>query len=77
MGEGLGDTLVIVISSSELAAPCIYGSPPQPLTHRGGAACGLGWSGLVLLLSNRAWLEQAGLGWQLLTKTGLQGLSQA
>ena len=38
---------------------------------------GLGWSGLALLLSNRAGLERAGPGWQLLTKTGLQGFSQA
>ena len=38
---------------------------------------GLGWSGLALLLSNRAGLEQAGPGWQLLTKTGLQGFSLA
>ena len=33
VGEGLGDTLVIVISPSELTAPCIYGSPLQPQTQ--------------------------------------------
>ena len=38
---------------------------------------GLGWSGLALFLSNRAGLERAGPGWQLLTKTGLQGFSLA
>ena len=38
---------------------------------------GLGWSGLASFLSNRAGLERAGLGWQVLTKTGLQGFSLA
>ena len=38
---------------------------------------GLGWSGLALFLYNRAGLERAGPGWQLLTKTGLQGFSLA
>ena len=38
---------------------------------------GLGWAGLALLLSDRAGLERAVPGWQLLIKTGLQGFSFA
>ena len=38
---------------------------------------GLGWAGLALFLSDRAGLERAVPGWQLLIKTGLQGFSFA
>ena len=38
---------------------------------------GLGWAGLALFLSDRAGLERAVPGWQLLIKTGLQDFSFA
>ena len=65
------------------ARPVPAHQPPHPGASPAGMVglaffvTGLSWSRLALLLSNRAELERAGPGWQLLTKTGLQGFSQA
>ena len=73
----VGNTSAATSGSFRVAASLSVAAVVSGMVGLAFFVTGLGWSGLALLLSSRAGLERAGPGWQLLTKTGLQGFSQA